>query len=153
MRILQLIEFFTPKMGGSPRVAYHTAKQLAARGHDVTVCSSNYGVNEAAFPDGGFDRILFPCIFARANFYVTPGLISWAIRHLRNFDVIHMHSLRTFQNMTVSTLAQIHGIPYVISPHGSLPLLNSRESLKKLYDLVAGSRLIQGAHSLIAVSE
>lgn len=152
MRILQVIEFFTPKMGGSVQVAYQIARHLSKRGHEVTVCSSDYGREEAAFSDVPFEAVLLPTAFSRWGFYVTPVLIRWARQHLRKFDVIHLHNVRTFQNLIVSAFARRYGIPYVLSAHGSLPVIVQRKVAKRVYDLLFGRRLIAGASRLIAVS-
>jgi glycosyltransferase involved in cell wall biosynthesis len=152
MRILQVIEFFTPKMGGSPQVVFQIATHLAQLGHKVTVCSSDYGIAEAVFPSLGFEQLLFPCRFARWNFYLTPDLIKWAWQNVRHFDVIHLHSVRTFQNAVIGAIAQHFGIPYVLSPHGSLPLIAGRRVAKQAYDLLFGNNLLTHAARLIAVS-
>jgi glycosyltransferase involved in cell wall biosynthesis len=152
MRILQVIEFFTPRMGGSAQVAYQTARHLARRGHAVTVWSSDYGRDGALFPAAGFELLTFPCRWARWGFYLTPALVGWARRHLRQFDVVHLHNVRTFQNLVVGGLAHRYGVPYVLSAHGSLPVIVERKLPKRVYDLLIGRRLLAGASRLIGVS-
>lgn len=152
MRILHVIPFFTPEMGGSATVAYQMARHLGERGHDVTVVASDYGAGKSAFPPGPFEVVLLPVI-ARWGFYLTPGLSRWASRNLDRFDVIHMHTVRTYQNAVVSRLAARRGIPYVLSAHGTLPVMVQRQSAKRAYDLLAGRRLLAGASRLVAVSE
>lgn len=152
MRILQVIEFFSPSMGGSAQVAYQIARQLAALGHDVTVVSSNYSADGSRFPQEDFNTQLFPAIFSRAGFYVSPGLMGWAREYLSEYDIIHLHNVRTFQNMVIGREARRLGIPYVLSAHGSLPLLEARKGAKKAYDLLFGQQLVRGAARLIAVS-
>lgn len=152
MRILHVIPFFTPEMGGSATVAYQMARHLGERGHDVTVVASDYGAGQSAFPPGPFEVVLLPVI-ARWGFYLTPGLPRWASRNLDRFDVIHMHTVRTYQNAVVSRLAARRGIPYVLSAHGTLPVIVQRQAAKRAYDLLAGRRLLAGASKLVAVSE
>jgi glycosyltransferase involved in cell wall biosynthesis len=41
MRILQVIPFFTPQMGGSAMVAYQLSRHLAQRVHQVSVVTVN----------------------------------------------------------------------------------------------------------------
>lgn len=152
MRILEVIEFFSPSMGGSAQVAYQTARHLAARGHEVTVVASDFSADGARFPDEDFQTLLFPCAFARWGFYVTPGLIGWARRHLAGYDIIHLHNVRTFQNAVVGGLARRRSVPYVLSAHGSLPIIIQRQAPKRIFDFVIGHRLIDNAAQLLAVS-
>ena len=116
MRILQVIEFFSPKMGGSAQVAFQISRHLAQRGHDLSVWASDYGSREVRFPEEDFETHLFHTLFARWGFYLTPNLVSWARDHLQEFDIIHMHNVRTFQNIVVSYYARRFGIPYVLHP-------------------------------------
>ncbi|MGA9347871.1 MAG: glycosyltransferase [Anaerolineae bacterium] len=152
MRILQVIEFFTPKMGGSVQVAYQIARHLCRRGHEVTVWSSDFASGDFSFPDMPFRAVLFPSVMSRWGFHVTPTLVGWARRHLKEFDVVHMHNVRTFQNLVVGGFARRYGVPYVLSAHGSLPIIVQRKAAKRAYDLLFGRRLIAGASCLIAVS-
>lgn len=152
MRILQVIEFFSPSMGGSAQVAYQVARHLAARGHEVTVAASDFSADGSRFPDDAFQVRLFPSVFSRWGFYVTPGLVRWAQEHLASCDIVHLHNVRTFQNAVIAALARRRGLSYVMSAHGSLPVLAERRAAKRSYDLMVGRRLVHGAAQLIAVS-
>ena len=151
MRILQVIEFLTPQMGGSPMVAYQISRHLAQRGHEVTVVTSDYGTSR--FPQEPFRVIYLPNLVARWGFYVTPALFRWARQNLPDFEIIHLHTARTFQNIVVSHYARRYGLPYLLQAHGTLPVIVARKAAKRLYDLMFGRRVVAGARGLIAVSE
>jgi glycosyltransferase involved in cell wall biosynthesis len=153
MRILQVIEFFSPVMGGSAQVAYQISRHLARRGHQVSVWSSDYRIDEAKFSQEGFQVKFYPAVSSSWGFYPTPGLIGAARRFLREFDVVHLHNVRTFQNVIVSRFAKKYDIPYVLQAHGSLPLIVRRRLTKRAFDLLFGCCLLQGAGRLVAVSE
>lgn len=151
MRILHVIPFFTPEMGGSAHVAYQMARHLGKRGDDVTVVASDYRIGATAFPPGPFKTVLLPAI-AHWGFYVTPTLLPWAVHHLSLFDVIHMHTVRTFQNAVICHLARRRGIPYIVSAHGTLPIMVEHQIAKRCYDRLAGRTLLASAARLVAVS-
>ena len=67
-----------------------------------------------------------------------------ARQHVASFDLIHMHTLRTFQNAVVRHFALRRGIPYVLSAHGTLPRVVQRKLAKKGYDLFFGRALLAG---------
>ena len=150
MRILQVIEFLTPQMGGSPMVAYQISRHLAQRNHEVTVVTSDYG--KSRFPQGSFRVIYLPNLVARWGFYVTPGLVRWALENLQGYEAIHLHTARTFQNIVVSHYARQYKMPYLLQAHGTLPVIVARRAAKRLYDLSFGRRVVAGARGMIAVS-
>jgi glycosyltransferase involved in cell wall biosynthesis len=152
MRILQVMPYFSPRMGGSARVVYETSKHLHKKGHDVTVVAGDYRYEEVGFPQNGFHLVLLPSLVSRWGFYLTPSLISWARHHASEFDVIHLHEVRTFQNAVMRYFAVRYGVPYVLSAHGTLPIVVQRKAAKRLFDLFFGRRLLVGASRFIAVS-
>lgn len=152
MRILHVIPFFTPDKGGSAQVAYQMARHLGERGHSVTVVASDHGAQNTRFPTGPFEVVLLPATIARFGFYVTAALPGWISRNISRFDVIHMHEMRTFQNAVVARVAVRQQVPYVLSPHGTLPVFFQRQAAKQAYDLLAGRAVLAAAKRLIAVS-
>jgi glycosyltransferase involved in cell wall biosynthesis len=153
LRILQVIEFFTPSAGGSTQVVYQLSRHLSKVGHQVTVCTSNYGQSGIQFANECFDVKRFISLPTYWRFYITPGLIPWVRKHVREYDIIHMHNVRTFQNAVVAAEARKIGIPYVLSAHGSLPHLTGYHTAKKITDLLFAKRLVTEARGLVAVSE
>lgn len=152
MQILQVIPFFTPEMGGSAQVAYQISRRLSERGHDVTVVTSDFSTERSRFHPIPFRVVYLPCRFARWGFYATPGLVSWVRENLARFDVVHMHTVRTFQNAVVHHFARRDKVPYVLSAHGTLPVIIERKLAKRIYDLLVGRRLLASVSRLVAVS-
>lgn len=153
MRILQIIEFFTPGMGGSVEVAYQLSRHLTHLGHQVTVYTSDFKSSTGAFPHLPFRVVKFRSLLKHWNFYVTPGLIPWVRKHLKEYDIIHMHNVRTFQNAVVAHYAHRYEIPYVLSAHGSLPIIIERKWAKRVFDVTAGDNIMRNGSAFHAVSE
>lgn len=154
MRVLQVSPFFSPQMGGSARVVYQSSKHLADRGHQVSVVCGDYGTNYSQFSaPGQFEQIIFPSVISKWGFYLTPGLIDWIQKNIGNFEIIHLHELRTFQNIVVQYFAVKKGIPYVLSAHGTLPIIVQRKFAKRLYDYWFGRSILSHSSRLIAVSQ
>lgn len=133
MRILQVVEFATPAKGGLVQAALVTATGLAARGHDVELWTSKYGqipampgIRVRAFRGLLFNGLIF-----------TPGLLWPAITELRKFDLIHLHAVRSVQSVAVSTCARLAGVPYVLSPHGTLTTNGQKVMAKYIFDCLA----------------
>src|SRR4030042_2044383 len=136
MRILQVAPFFSPRLGGSPQVVYQISKELSNRGHSVTVLAGDYGINNAAFPIESYKTVIIPSIISKWGFYFTPGMIRWCHNHLQEFDILHLHEARTFQNVVVRWFATRYKILFVFSAPGTLPILVQRQFLKRVYDIL-----------------
>ena len=152
MRILQVIPFFSPQMGGSAQAAYHMAKNLGLRGHRVTVLTGDYAQQRARFHDGPFEVVSVPNWFCVQGFYVTPGMYSWAKKNISHFDIVHLHITRTFQNIILQSLAVHHRVPYVMTAHGTLPRIDRMQAAKRIFDWFFGRNIFVHAQRWIAVT-
>jgi glycosyltransferase involved in cell wall biosynthesis len=152
MRILQVIPFFTPEMGGSAEVAYQITKHISEMGNEVTVVTSDYRKNFSSFPKGNFEVIFIPNLISKFGFFINPRLIKWAKENVPNYDVIHLHTVRTFQNAIVHHYAKRYHRPTILSAHGTLPLIVQRQFFKKVFDVLAGRSILNSARYFIAVS-
>jgi len=72
---------------------------------------------------------------------------------MKDFDIVHVHSWRQFQDMMVHHYSRKFKVPYVLQVHGALPFTNYAKSSKILYDLFFGQRVLNDASSVIASSE
>ena len=130
MRILTIIYEFPPIGGGGGRAAYDICKELAARGHDVTVLTAHmHGLPLEEYKDG-IRLIRIPSLRSesfRASFftmlaYVLSGL--WAglrLIRLDRPDIIHTH-FAVPSGALAWMLSVLTGIPYVLTAHlGDVP--------------------------------
>ena len=82
---------------------------------------------------------------------ISPDLVGVAKRELKNFDIIHLHSLRTIQNVIIHHYAKKYRIPYVLQLHGIASWRN-RFRLQGAFDTFFKSSLIGDASRIIALS-
>jgi glycosyltransferase involved in cell wall biosynthesis len=72
----------------------------------------------------------------RTDFYkASPEFARWIDRHVRDYDVVHLHSLFSFTTTAGARAARRAGVPYVIRPLGTLEawsLAHRRPWLKQL---------------------
>ncbi len=154
MKILQVTNLFSPVHGGAAEVPYQLSKELAKRGHDVAVYTSDAKMGQERFtPVTGVKISPFKTLFGLATFYVTPAIIGQAKVEIKQTNVIHLHNYRTFQNVVVHHYARKYGIPYVLQAHGSLPRIMGKKILKQLYDNAWGYRLLHDAARVFAVTD
>ena len=153
MKILQVVPFFSPVHGGSAIVPYYLSRELTKRGHEVAVFTSDYKLSRKWTDSlGNIEVYSFKAWSSWAKFYFTPTLIKIAKDKIKNFDLVHMHNYRTFQNIVVFHYAKKYGVPCVLQAHGSLPRIMARQRLKQVYDVLFGYRLFKGVSKVIALS-
>lgn len=155
MKILQVIAYFTPQKGGDVNVCYNLSKQLAQRGHEVTIVTTDHGFDKeyaASIEKEGVNVISFHCLADISAFLVTPSIRKWLKFNINDFDLIHMHNFRSYQNNIVHHYAMKHRVPYVLQAHGSVLPHFAKIQLKKLYDLVWGYKILRYAAKAIALT-
>ncbi len=163
MKILQVIPYFYPawSYGGPPRNAYGLCRELAKRGHKVTVFTTDAldgrnRIKEIRETADGIEIRRFRnwsnYVAFRHRIFLSPGMIG-AMRHnLQNYDVIHLNEFRTLQNLLAHRYARQKDIPYIVQARGSLVNVLAKQRLKSLYDLIGGRSLLRDAKRLIAVA-
>lgn len=153
MKILHVLEFFSPSCGGTVNALYGLTQALVKRGHIITIYTTSYKKDQA-YADSllGINVHIFHNWFKLFGMYFTLGMILEA-RHLRFYDAIHLHSARSFQNIVIHHYAKKYGIPYILQAHGSYGTFFQKGLLKMAYDIVWGDRILRDAKMIIAVTE
>ena len=147
--------------GGIPRLSDAIARGLAARGHEVTVCTTDacdaerrLGPSADAPP---FALRVFPNLSNRLAYnyqcFLPIGLGGYLKRHAAAFDVAHLHACRNLPGVIAARRMQEAGVPYVLAPNGTAPNLERRRAAKRVFDAVLGRRVIDGAAKVLAVTQ
>lgn len=150
MKILQVVNLLSARHGGAAQVSYHLSKELANRGHQVNIYTSDFKFNQDDMPPTPGVKIhSFKTWLPLAEFHITPSMILAYDAP----DIIHMHNYRTFQNIVTHYYAKKYNIPYILQGHGSLATFFQKRQLKKTFDRVWGYKLLHDASKVIAVTE
>ena len=163
MKILHLNPAFFPAFsyGGIVNVSYNLCKALAKRGHDVTVYTSDTfdKCNRQSMrylEHEGIKIFYFKNIsnlLAWHRFLFYPHLITALKKNIKQFDIIHLHGTRNFQNVVAVHYAKKYDIPYVLQAHGSLPYFSQHEGLKKLFDTLFGKSIFCNIGKALALNQ
>jgi glycosyltransferase involved in cell wall biosynthesis len=120
LRILTVLDYYSPHWTGLTANARNIAEGLARRGHDVTVLtvhhdpssppeSTEHGVRVVRVrPVGSFSRGL-----------IAPGFPAAAARLIGSHDVVHLHT-PMLQALPVAVLARARGRPLVMTHQGDI---------------------------------
>jgi glycosyltransferase involved in cell wall biosynthesis len=164
MNILQVCSSFPPAYayGGATKVVYDLSRELVARGHDVTVFTTDVldRTSRHTAPAGpetmdGIRVFRFRNLsntLAGHNFTCAPGLAGALRREIGAFDLVHLHEYRSFQAMAVRHYAVQQRTPYLLSAHGAVLPFFAMRGLKRFFDKVYGDRILRDAALLLALS-
>ncbi len=151
MKILQVFDFFSPYGGGTVDVLYKLSKGLERRGHKITICTSD--TKDYKFDQEYINSLpnvevrVFHCWSNLSGFYIIPSVVNRI--DVRDYDLVHFHCFRSFQNIVLSWKARRYHIPYIIDAHGSA-IRQSKGNLKRLYDAFFTRGFVKGASKFVA---
>jgi len=152
----------------------HTvAHELARRGHEVTVCTTDVCDAETRSPrcdgfaalwqsvppthtPGGVHvrvfRNLSNRLAYRLQFYSPIGFQRYMSVQASAFDLAHLHACRNLPGVIAASHLRHAGVPYVLTPNGTAPRIERRRLAKQLFDALGGRRVFTGAARLLAVT-
>ncbi|MCP3882443.1 MAG: glycosyltransferase [Sulfitobacter sp.] len=128
MKILHVVPTYLPatRYGGPIYSVHGLCRALAAMGHEVHVFTTNVdGDTDSDVPLGKpvpMDGVNVWYFASRAGrrLYWSPDLCR-ALKHsIRDFDVVHLHSVFLWPTWAAARMARRCGVPYVLSPRGML---------------------------------
>lgn len=159
MKMLHVIPTYSSHFGGPARVVKSLSKPLAQR-HDVTVYTTSAIDNHIDFSqkttyeiDDNVEVVYFPRIFQKSGFNFSPLMKKALKDNIGQYDVVHLHSWRHYQDYVVYHYAKKNNVPYVLQTHGSLPTFSQKAWIKHIYDYFIGSSVLKGSSHVIALSK
>jgi glycosyltransferase involved in cell wall biosynthesis len=164
LRILHVTPYFSEAWayGGIPRVAGTLARGLARRGHSVTVCTTDARDDVSRLPPGntrtpdGVAVHVFPNfsnrLAYRLQLFLPLGFSKFLERHAASFDVAHVHACRNMPGAIATHHLRKTGVPYVLAPNGTAPIIERRQLAKRVFDAALGNRMLFGAARVVAVT-
>ncbi len=166
MRVLHVIPSLSARTGGPPVAVVESALALRDCGIEPTIFASDMAASAAAgsrrriasheLPRGAaeLDVRLFP-VLPPGRLVFSPAMFVELQRAVRDFDVVHIHSLFLFPQFAAWRAARRAGVPYIVSPRGALdPYLRRRNAtVKAIAEAAWQRRFLEGAALLHLTSE
>jgi glycosyltransferase involved in cell wall biosynthesis len=145
VRILHVVPTYLPatRYGGPIYAVHGLCRTLVLRGHDVSVYTTNVdGPDDSDVPlatpvdrDGVKVRYFPTARTAVARrLYFSPRMGAALRQNVRDFDLIHLHSVFLWPTFAAARQASAARVPYLISPRGMLvpELIRRKSRLTKL---------------------
>lgn len=163
MHILHVTPYYTPAyaFGGVVRAVEGMATALVARGHQVTVLTTD-ALDQTSRYDGATDELIdgvhvirrpnvSPLLRGKLNLSTPRSMKTTAEAIMPDVDVVHIHEFRTIENLLVTPVAHAHHKPIVLSPHGTLNLSTGRSTLKVWWDKLLSSSVALRVDHVVAL--
>jgi glycosyltransferase involved in cell wall biosynthesis len=162
MKVLHVIPSVSHVHGGPTKAIEQMEKALASMGIEVTTATTNDdgAKRRSDVPIGVLcrtehaSRIYFDKSIER--YFVSFGLAKWLREHVREFDMLHLHSLFSFPTTVAARCAYRSGVPYVVRPLGTLDrysLSARRPIAKRLSIALNESKILARAATVHFTSE
>lgn len=121
MRVLVALTYYRPHVSGLTIYVERLATELAARGHEVTVLTSQHAPDLAREETIGSVRIVRVPVWARVSKGVIMPMPLFALRHARRSDVVSIH-LPQFDGGMVALASRLLRRRTVLTYHCDLRL-------------------------------
>jgi glycosyltransferase involved in cell wall biosynthesis len=172
MRILNVTQSYAPffEFGGPPEKVRALAEGLAQKGHEVTVLTTDWGLEKRlrespgetpaqGSPFGRKREVDGVTAIYLANWlrYRTttwnPAAGRYLRARLRDFDVVHIFGLYDLLGPRVASECRKQKIPYIVEPIGMYRPIVRSFLFKRIYHQMFGIELMAGASAVVATSE
>lgn len=146
MKILQVSPYFYPHVGGVESHVLDLSKELASRGHEVSVLTTNMGKMPERESMLGFEIVRVKPLSIVLNTPIVPRVRGRVSR--TDADVIHSHSPPPLSSYYTAKGCRSNKIPHVITYHADI------EIPSRIGKLVAGFyRRTYGAYTVKRVDK
>lgn len=167
MKILQVIPYFAWEYGGPVKFVHDLSKELAELGHEVTICTTDVGVKNHLekrnkLKIDGVNVIYFKCfsntLGNNLKLHFSRQMRVFFKNNLDKFDIVHLHEFRSVSNIYLQHYAKKYETPYIIQPHGSLPLIignqtQGRTFSKRIFDIFFTKKILSNASKVVALNQ
>ena len=129
MRILHVIPTMSARYGGPAKACGEMSMAIADRGHHVEIFTTNYdgfggyvepSTNPLSERRDDITVHTFPVDVPPDYFRVSRPLAAALSDNVKNFDLVHCHSLYLFTTLATGFFARRHQVPLILRPHGTL---------------------------------
>lgn len=167
MKVLNVIPGLSTNTGGPAFSAVDMAQALTRLGVEVSIFATDimtpaqaqqprYGLRVSDMPSGAetINIRTFPVESPKRLLY-SPELRDALISEISGFDLVHIHSLFLYPQFVACRTARLAGVPYVVSPRGSLdPFLRQHHRvIKTLADALWQRSMLKHAHVIHVTAE
>ena len=164
LHVLHVTPYFPPTWayGGIPRIVDGLSREQVRQGLKVTVWTTDAfdGTTRAPVAEDrrhhGVRVLVSKNVSNRLAYrhqLFTPRDGRRLLDQLDDVDVVHLHGHRHLLNNVAVQWARDRGLPYVMTPNGTLPRIERKTGVKTAWDVLVAGHVPKGAARIVAVSQ
>lgn len=152
MKILQVVPYFQPHIGGQEKYVFNLSKHLVKMGHEIHIITSNFPKTEEYAEIEGMTVERQKVIMRPLRNPITPGSLKMN-KIIKNFDIVHAHGEHNFSPMIVAYFKNKNNFPLVLTNHGQV-IFGSRirNIIVRLYDKSIGKSILNKCDAIVVNS-
>ncbi len=158
MRILQVIASLAPRYGGPSVACPALCRELARRGHEVSVYSTDVDGDrrldvplDRPMQQHGVEYRYFRGWTRPGEYKFSPPLWRALREKIPTVDLVHIYSMYIFSATAAAHFCRKYRVPYLLHPHGTLDpyLLRRHAARKRVYTRLFERRKFRHAAAIL----
>ena len=148
MRIIQIVAYYPPCVGGMQNIAREISERLAKKGHQVEVFTSDIGCKKGKLRSTKNLKIhyLKSCQFAHTP--IIPSLFFKLLKISKD-SIIHVHIAHAMIPEIVFLVSKIRNIPYVAHIHADVEPSGKMGFLLPFYKKIFLQKILNYASKIV----
>ena len=159
MKVLHVIPSVSSVRGGPSEGVLGIARALGNHGVETEIVTTNdNGEKLLDVPLGRQTRYkevpvrffsrFSPSVRFLREYAISAGLTEWLWRHIKEYDIVHVHALFSYSTTIAMAISRLKGVPYIVRPNGILCKwsLNQQTLQKNVYLALIERSNINASH-------
>ena len=152
MRVIQIVSYYPPCIGGMQNVVREISERLAEKGHQVEVFTSDIGCKKGKLRSTKNLKIHYLKSFEFAHTPIMPSLFFKLLKISKD-SVMHVHIAQALVPEIVCLISKIKKIPYIAHVHGDIQPSGKYGFLLLLYKKLFIKRILSKAEKVVCLSK
>jgi glycosyltransferase involved in cell wall biosynthesis len=152
MKVVQVLSYYPPHLGGMQNVAREISERLAIKGNQVEVFTSDIGCNKGKLRSTKNLKIHYLKSWEFAHTPIMPSLFFKLLKISKD-SIMHVHISQAFIPEVVYLISKIKKIPYIVHIHLDVGPSGKLGFLLPLYKKVILKRVLKSASKIIVLSK
>jgi glycosyltransferase involved in cell wall biosynthesis len=151
MKIVQIVSYYPPHLGGMENAVKEISESLAKRGHQVKVFTSDIGCKKDKLTSTKNLEIHYLNSFEFAHSSIIPFLF-FKLLTIPKDSIIHLHVAQAFVPEIVYLVSKIKKISYVLHLHADVGPSGKLGFLLPFYKNVILKRILKSSRKIIVLN-
>ena len=152
MRIIQIVSYYPPCVGGMQNVARKISERLAIKGNQVEVFTSDTGCKKGKLRSTKNLKIHYLKSWEFSHTPIIPSLFFKLLKISKDL-IMHVHIAQALVPEVVYLVSKIKKIPYIAHVHGETRPSGKFGFLLPLYKKLFIKKILSKAEKVICLSK